>query len=223
MCNLENKNIDINKASLIGHGKNGNVYKFKNNAIKILSSNDALLVNATICRKLSNINTEAILLPRKLIYYNNKFSGYTLKLIRNNKPSLNICHLEKNTFIDSVKVLERDNVILSRKGVLLDGILPENVMITDKIYITDPSKYSFINEEFCEGLNRLNSYQIHLLLTKLILSSLKKENVSTNSLKKIRTILQDKDDNMLSSTFFNEIISDNKDIYDSCKRMINKR
>ena len=218
---LENKKINLDKANIIGYGKNGNVYKYKNLALKIFPNGNIPygLMDVDTCHNLSNITTSSILLPKNLVFYKNKlFSGYSLKPISSARTR-SIAKMDKKSFIDSVELLEEDVLLLSNKGVLLDGILPENVIISDKLYLTDPSKYSFVNKEFARGLYDLNTYQIHLLLTKLVLTSLKKNDITPKELRNLKNILLSKDENQLSSVFFNELIGEEKNIYNCVKKM----
>lgn len=210
---LEKKEIDINNSNLIGYGKNGNVYKYKGNAIKVFPKGvvPEELLDSVTCSKLCDISTECILLPRKIVYYNSNFSGYSLKLVKKNK-TFNISRIEKNNFIEYIKYLEDDIRLLSNKGLLLDGITPDNVIISDKIYITDPSRYVFLGNKNNYALEKLNNFQLHLLLSKLIVSSLKKSDLTSSELKKFRELLLSKEDEIKSSVFFDKLVGNNKDI-----------
>lgn len=218
---LENKRINLDKASIIGYGKNGNVYKYKNLALKIFPNGVVPngLIDGDTCHDLSNITTNSILLPKNLVFYKNKlFSGYSLKPISCAR-NRSIAKMDKKSFIDNVELIEDDVLLLSNKGVLLDGILPENVIISDRLYLTDPSKYTFLDKDLCSGLYDLNNYQIHLLLSKLVLSSLKKNDITPKELKKLKGILLSKDQRQLSSEFFDELIGEEKNIYNCVKKM----
>lgn len=218
---LENKKINLNKANIIGYGKTGNVYKYKNLALKIFPNGNIPygLMDGETCHDLGNINTNSILLPKNIVYYKKKvFSGYSLKPLNDNK-NRNIAKMDKDIFVGNVELLEEDILTLSNKGVLLDGILPENVIFSDRIYLTDPSKYSFVDKRFSSGLYDLNNYQMHLLLTKLVLSSLKKSDITTKDLKRMKAILLSKNDKELSSYFFDNLIGNEKNIYTYVKKM----
>ena len=219
---LDNKVINLSKASIIGYGKNGNVYRYKNNAIKIFPNGKVPsgLIDSNTCKELCNITTTSILLPRGIVYYNeNIFSGYSLRPSINKNSISNIAKMDKDIFVCNVELLEDDILTLSNKGVLLDGILPENVIVSDKLYLTDPSRYSFLGKEYCDGLYDMNSYQMHLLLTKLVLSSLKKSDVSPRELREFKRLLLSKNDKELSSSFFDNLIGDEKNIHSYVKKM----
>lgn len=218
---LENKRIKLNKVNIIGSGVNGNVYRYKNLAIKIFTNGEITegLIDSKTCRDLCNISTDSILLPKNLVFYKEKiFSGYTLQLV-NTIRTHSIVKWDKKCFIDSIESLEEDVLRLSNKGVLLDGILPENVIISDRLYLIDPSKYSFVDKQYCHGLYDLNNYQIHLLLSKLVLISLKKNDITSAKLQKLKKVLLSKESDRLSSKFFDELIGKEKNIYSYVKKM----
>lgn len=185
---LENKRINLDKASIIGYGKNGNVYKYKNLALKIFPNGEIPngLMDSDTCHDLSNITTCSILLPKNLVFYKNKlFSGYSLKPVSCTRTR-SIAKMDKKVFIDNIELLEDDVLLLSNNGVLLDGNLPENVIVSDKLYLTDPSKYSFVDKQFSSGLYDSNNYQIHLLFSKLVLTSLKKNVITPKELRNLK-------------------------------------
>ena len=215
---IGSKEITFDNRNLVGYGKNGNVYKYRKDAIKVFPNGDvpSTLLDVDTCSKLCDISTNCILLPKNIVYYNNNFSGYTLKLVKrgNNKSIIN---MDKDDLVSNVKGIERDVELLSKKGVLLDGILPENVIISDKIYITDPSKYIIIDSDK-NSLSSFNSYQIHLLLSNLVLSSLKKTDIKPNELRKLKRLLLSKKENLKSSDFFNYLIDKDNNIKEYVKK-----
>lgn len=218
---LENKRINLDKASIIGYGKNGNVYKYKNLALKIFPNGKVPngLIDRDTCHNLCNITTNSILLPKNLVFYKNKlFSGFSIKPITCAR-NRSVAKMDKKIFINNIELLEDDVLLLSNKGVLLDGVIPENVIVSDKLYLIDPTKYAFLDKDLCNGLYDLNNYQIHLLLSKLVLSSLKKNDITPKELKRLKGILLSKDERELSSKFFDELIGQEKNIYNYVKKM----
>lgn len=214
---IGNKKIDLNRANIIGFGKNGNVYKYKNMVLKIFPNGKVPdgLMDGNTCNSLSNISTYVILLPIDSVLFKNKsFSGYNLKPLNDNK-NRNIAKMEKSNLITCIEYIEDDVLTLSNNGVLLDGILPENVIVSDKIYLSDPSKYSFVESN--NGLYDFNSYQVHLLLSKLVLSSLKKCDITPKELRDLKKVLLSKKENQLSSEFFDDLIANEKNIYSYVK------
>ena len=210
---LENKNIRINKFNLIGYGKCGNVYKYRKEVIKIFPNGEIPegVMDEESCNMLKKISTQAILLPRKTARYNDRFSGYSLKLVHKSSATGNVITMDKKSFLDSVFTLEEDVDVLSSNGVLLDGITPSNVLITDQIYIIDPSRYSFVLNQRVhpDKLRDFNRYQVYLLLCEMITSGLKKNGISSSELRKIRSLLKDKDEDVSCYDFFDCLLEKN--------------
>ena len=97
---LEKRSINLDKANIIGYGKNGNVYKYKNVALKIFPNGEIPqgLMDSNTCHDLCNITTCSILLPKNIIFYKNKlFSGYSLKAINSSKTR-SIAKMDKRLF-----------------------------------------------------------------------------------------------------------------------------
>lgn len=220
---LENKEIKFSgkRISKIGTGKRGNVYKYHGQALKIYSENldRSSVLDEDTARYLTSVSTDRILLPRKIIYYNNNFAGYSLKLVNRRGSKKKIIGAPKNEFIDNVRLLEDDVEILSNKGILLNGVTPSNVLYNGDIYLTDPSRYSLLDESDPSSLDDVNQYQLFTLLSELIVSELRKESVSNETINKFKDILSSKDMNDRSYNFFDEVISDNRDIKQLVKKM----
>ena len=219
---LENKDIRINNVNLIGYGTKGNVYKYRREAIKIFPNGDIPdgVIDKDSCEVLKKISTQAILLPRKTATYNHQFAGYSLKLVQKNTHG-NIVTMRKGDLIDSVSTLENDISILSNNRVLLDGITPNNVLISDQIYITDPSRYTLVYDDRLNSARLLtfNQFQLYLLLCEMITSGLKKCGVPNSELKKMRHVLDQKDDDVLPSEYFNSLL----DTHSTFKSYVKKR
>lgn len=219
---LENKDIRINNVNLIGYGTKGNVYKYRREAIKIFPNGDIPdgVIDKDSCEVLKKISTQAILLPRKTATYNHQFAGYSLKLVQKNTHG-NIVTMRKGDLIDSVSTLENDISILSNNRVLLDGITPNNVLISDQIYITDPSRYTLVYDDRLNSARLLtfNQFQLYLLLCEMITSGLKKCGVPNSELKKMRHVLDQKDDDVLPSEYFDSLL----DTHSTFKSYVKKR
>lgn len=220
---LENKDIRINNFNLIGYGVKGNVYKYRKEAIKIFPNGNVPdgVIDKESCEVLKKISTQAILLPRKTATYNQQFAGYSLKLVHKNPTHGNIVTMRKDDLIDSISVLENDISTLSNNRVLLDGITPNNVLISDQIYITDPSRYTLVYDDRLNSSRLLtfNQFQLYLLLCEMITSGLKKCGVNGAELKKIRRVLNEKDDDVLPSEYFDSLL----DSHSTFKSYVKKR
>lgn len=209
---LDNRDINITEKSLqkIASGKTGNIYKYKESALKIFKEKMSP-INEQTAKTLTTISTDRILLPRKLLFYNNKLKGFTLKRPKEKGSSKKIITLPKNELIKEVSINEKDIETLSRRSVLLNGVSPENSTFNGELYLTDPSEYSILELLSTEELERLNKYQLHLLLTELIIQELRKSNFTKAKISEVREILSLKDDFENSSDFFKEMIPNNDD------------
>ena len=207
---LENKDIRINNVNLIGYGDKGNVYKYRKEAIKIFPNGVVPdgVIDEEACEVLKKISTQAILLPRKTARYNQQFAGYSLKLVRKSSANGNIVTMRKSNLIDSISILEDDIYTLSNNRVLLDGITPNNVLVSNHIYITDPSRYIVVEDKRLNSSKLLdfNQFQLYLLLCEMVTSGLKKCGVGSAELKRVRRILDKKDDDVLPSEYFDDLL-----------------
>ncbi len=125
--------------------------------------------------------------------------------------SKRIITLPKNELVNEISISERDIETLSRRSVLLNGVSPENSIFNGELYLTDPSEYSILELFSTEELERLNKYQLHLLITELITQELRKSKFTKAEVSKVKEILSSKDDYENSSDFFKNIISNNDD------------
>ena len=91
------KNFDLHdkRVKTIGQGYTENVYQYGDNALKIFDTEESIIDEET-ARYLTNIRTSRILLPKKLVYYKDKFKGYTMKLVSTKPKSKNLISISKN-------------------------------------------------------------------------------------------------------------------------------
>lgn len=227
---LEDKyeNITGKRLTKLANGKTGDVYKYKNSALKIFREGIEPPMDVETARYLKGIPTSRILLPQKLLFYNNTFKGYTYRLVSKKGSGKRMIMLPKDEFIGNIALLERDAELLSEKKVLLAGIDPTNYIFNGDLYITDPSKYSILDilpdnkleelEKIAE-LEILNKYQLHLLITAILCSEMRKENIESKKENRLKEILSIKDDTQNSSDFFADIISNNESVKQFVKKL----
>lgn len=226
---LGNRNIDIPGKDVrkIASGKRGDIYKYRNVVLKVFpknyDQNDVLDEDAA--KYLTGISTDRILLPRKILYYHepqcdiNEFRGYSLRSLDKKGAKKRIINENSIDVVNNIKALENDVILLSRKGVLLNGITPSNTIYNGDIFLTDPSRYSVLAEIDYDSLENLNRYQLHLLLSELIVTDAKKEGFSTSTVVKIRNLFNIKDDLNKSSDFFGDILEDNTNLKQFIKKL----
>lgn len=219
---LDDKEVKIQKKKLtrLGNGNSGHTYKFQNMALKIFDNPEESEEALKTIKYLKGISTDRILLPKQILYYNNKYIGYSRKLLSKKGSSKRIITEPKEEFIRDVELIENDNRILSRKRILLDGISPDNTHFDGNLYLTDPTKYSLLTDLLSTyELERLNKYQLHLLFTEIIIFDLRKNGFSNAQIAEVKDLLCSKDENMNSSEFFKETFEEEETIKQLVKKM----
>ena len=217
------KNFDLHdkRVKTIGQGYTGNVYQYGDNALKIFDTEESIIDEET-ARYLTNIRTSRILLPKKLVYYKDKFKGYTMKLVSTKHKSKNLISISKNDLLDNIEMLEEDVSLLSNKRVLLNGMSPDNTIYNGNLYITDPSKYSILDSmdyDNIQNLDILNKFQLYLLLNNLIIRELNKIQIQYPGVNHLKKILDERDKDIDYSSYLDEVIGDNTSIKSLVKKM----
>ena len=217
---LDNKDVDISGKRLtkIGNGGTGDVFKYHNSALKIFKEDRETPIDEETAAYLTTISTNRVLLPKKLLFYNNTFRGYTYKLVSRKGSGKKLITIPKDELIGNISIIERDIETLSKKQVLLNGIEPTNTIFNGNLYLADPCRYTKLDSYSTKELERLNKYQFHLLLTTMITSELRKGNSSSKVEKQIKELLGLKDEDTNSSDLLIDAISDN----DSIKQFVKK-
>ena len=166
---LDNKDIDISRKRLtkIANGKTGDVYKYRDKALKVFKLDRETPIDLETAEYLTSISTNRILLPRNLLFYNNTFRGYSYKLVSKKGLGKKITTISKDELVGNIAIIERDIETLSNKQVLLNGIDPENTIFNGNLYLVDPSQYTKLDIYSVRELEKLNKYQFHLLLLLL--------------------------------------------------------
>jgi hypothetical protein len=106
--NNELINLDLDKMKIIGEGKEGIVYKYNNECIKIFNSkrnNGELLdINEEKFIFFTKLETNNIILPRKLLYNRqNQIEGYIMPYIESDFDLNNIRSKNINEIISELK------------------------------------------------------------------------------------------------------------------------
>lgn len=218
---LDNKDVNITGKRLtkIGNGMTGNVYRYKNMALKIFNPDKEVPIDTETATYLTTISTSRVLLPQKLLFYNHQLRGYSYKLVHKKNNGRSIITLPKDELIGNVAILERDIERLSKKQVLLNGISPENSIFNGSLYLVDPSKYTILDLFSTEELERLNKYQLHLLLSSLITTDFRKNGCDNSLESEVRELLSIRDDNENSSDFFADIMTGSNNFKEFVKKI----
>lgn len=217
---LENKDVELSglrKLTFVPSDKAGDVYRYKNSALRIFKDGESPIDQET-AKYLTDISTERILLPRKLLFYNNAFKGYSMKLVSQKGSGKRLITTPKRDLIACVENLEKDIETISRKKVLLNGITPGYTLYNGDIYIVNPAGYTILELENSEKLEQLNEFQLHLLITELISSDLRKAHYPQATINNVKKILSLRDLEEKSSSYLSEVMKGQ----DSIKELVKK-
>ena len=219
---LENKSVDLGglrQLTYVPSKKAGDVYRFKNDAIRVFKDGEDVIDEET-ARYLTTISTDRVLLPRKLLFYNNAFKGYTMKLVSQKGANKKFITTPKRDAIDAITVVEDDIDILSQKKVLLSNTGIGHTLYNGELYLVDPSKYRILDlGDSDESLRRLNQYHLHLLVTELIATELRKNNFTQASINHLKEIIELKDLDQSTSDYLSDLIGSQKDIKQLVKKL----
>lgn len=218
---IENKPIDINglkKLKFAPSVKIGDTYRYRNTALRIFKEGEQPMTQAT-AEYLTGISTDRILLPRKLLFYNNAFRGYTMKLVSQKGSGKKIMTTPKQEFLDCVVSLEKDVEKISQKRVLLNGTSPGYTLYNGELYLVNPANYSVLEIGRFEELERLNQFQLHLLLTEVIASEMRKTNYTQTLINRIREIMKLRDMDQSSSSYLKDVMDGQENIKEFVKKI----
>ena len=217
---LGNKSIELDgkrPIRFIASGDSEDVYRFQRMILKIFQDGE-MPIDKKMAEYLSSISTERILLPRKLLFYNNSFRGYSMKLVPKKGSGRRIITTPKNELIMNIEVLEEDIQRLSRRKVLLNGVSPSNSIFNGELYFTNPNRYTLFDISNFEELEKLNRFQLHLLLTELIASELHKGQYPPSTVNMVREMMGLRDTDQSSSSYLKDVMDGQENI----KQMVKK-
>ena len=220
---LNKKNVNVDKRIKISSDSLSDVYVINRGiALRVYKSNidKSLVLSEQDCDYLSGLRSDRILLPKKILYKNNTYAGYSYRLLNNNMKKDKIIATDIDDFISDIEMLEEDIDFLSKKGVMLDGITPRNVVYSDGLYLTDVSQFKVVDvDEFnYRELRKLNDYQIQLLLESMITSELSKEKVMKSKISDLITLMEDRDDSIKQSKYYEKLF----DYSDNIRQFVKK-
>ena len=217
---LENKPIELNgkrPIHFIASGDGEDVYRYQKMILKVFHEGEVPL-DRGMASYLSGISTERILLPKKLLFYNNSFRGYSMKLVPKKGSGKRIITTPKSELIMGIEILEDDVSRLSRRRVLLNGVSPDNSIYNGELYLTNPNRYTLLDVDEELELQKLNQFQIHLLITELIVSELHKSQYSQATINMVREIMNLRDNDQNSSSYLKDVMDGQENI----KQMVKK-
>ena len=218
---LENKEVDLNglrQVNYVPSKKAGDIYRYKNDVLRIFKDGEQPIDEDT-ARYLTTISTDRVLLPRKLLFYNNAFKGYTLKLVSQKGANKKMVNAPKDELLDSIGIVEEDIYRLSQRKILLSNTGIGHTLYNGDLYLVDPSQYRILDYGDEESLWRLNQYHLHLLVGELISTELRNMNFPKSSIAHMKEIMEIKDNDQTTSSYLSEIMGSQKDIKQLVKKL----
>ncbi len=218
---LENKDVDlsgIRKLTYVPSTRAGDVYRYKNMALRIFKDGEKVIDQET-AEYLTNISTERILLPKKLLFYNNAFKGYTMKLVSQKGSGKKLISTPTSNLINCVEMLERDIETLSQKKVLLNDINPGYTLYNGELYLVNPANYSTLELGDATTLEQINAFQLHLLLTELFAGELRKERCPGPTINELKAMLNLKDNEEKTSSYLRGLMQGQTNVKELVKKM----
>lgn len=176
--NNELINLDLDKMKIIGEGKEGIVYKYNNECIKIFNSkrnNGELLdINEEKFIFFTKLETNNIILPRKLLYNRqNKIEGYIMPYIESDFNLSNIRSKNINEIIVELNELKKDIELLNENDILINDLKYSHLLYNAGFYLIDSSlysKYQYDNilnyDAYIKNITSINDFLIDVLLIK---------------------------------------------------------
>ena len=211
-----NNHVSHKKLYFLSKSDTGTVYRCNNKAFHIFPDNIKGVFSEQDGIYMSKIDTHRILLPENILYKNRRMVGFTTPLIKNGKNS-RIIDSDKNTFLYNLEMLEDDVDLLSRSKILLSGLVQDKSLYNGELYLLDPSKYGRINVDE-DTLLKLNLFQLHLLLSRLVVNDLKKDLKYGEDIRGVEALLKLREEDEYPSSFFNKILGEK----DKVKELIKK-
>lgn len=217
---IDNKAINLasrKEIPLIAKGKTGNIYRYGSEVLKVFDGEIKPQIDHDTAKTMTKIHTKRILLPKRLLMCGNTFSGYTLNRIPKKGTKKKMVTTPKDELVCSIRELEEDVEEISANNILLSDVSPENTIFNGKLYLSDPSKYTKLSLAPTEDLNRVNQYQIYLLLSELFAKELRTMNFSKSIISQFRELLSLKDNEQKPSEYLDYIIDDKSNIKEMIK------
>ena len=219
---LDGKEINFEKGehSYLDEGCEAEVYIYKDLVLKFYKERSIKIsIDKEMVDYLRTIKTKRYLLPIASITNEiSKFLGYATEF-KQHYQTMSSMMFDK--FIDEVKFLEEDTLLLSEKGVDIEDLSYDNTIYNGSIYLIDPGSFKISMENKSlprENLDKLNTYVIEELLGNSLSKSLSKKK-KTEMLNSIKEMLKSSSYELISD-FLKEEASQSKNLKECPKRLI---
>lgn len=154
----------------IDEGKEAEVFKFGNSALKVYKEFcSKYRLTEKEAEALTKINTQRILLPRELLRDPDtlEFKGYSTPFIEPCSKAA-LLNSKMDSFLDELEVLEDDMELLASHGVDVADFILDNMIYDGRIYFCDPGSYVFNLKSRSGYIHQNNIYELNdFVLNKL--------------------------------------------------------
>lgn len=218
---IDNKEVDLSslrRLTFVPSDKAGDVYRYKNSVLRVFKEGEYPIDKDT-ASYFTDVSTDRILLPRKLLFYNNAFRGYTMKLVSQKGAGKKIITTPTKDFVGCIEALENDIKVLSQKKILLNGITPGYSLYNGELYLVNPAGYSILESVSTEKLEQLNEFQLHLLITELVAAELRRYGYLQPTIKNVKDLFGLRDVDQMSSSYVKEVIDGQGNIKEFVKKI----
>ena len=155
----------------VKEGSEGTIYEYKGDALKIYHERCfKKRLTEEEAKKLSNIKTKRIMMPKDLIYdENGEFIGYTTPFkIEREKKYVGLLKMEE--LLKEANIINNDAMILAKQKISLKDLHYDNLLLSNnEIYLCDPGEYEFCDNSV-SNIYRDNIIELNYLFTRMILT-----------------------------------------------------
>lgn len=178
LINFSNDDLDY---MYINEGTEGIIYKYKKDALKVYKDFSVKSrLDEDTAKEFTLINTNRILLPRKLLYnISSKFIGYSTMFLDNYSHKY-ISNMKMNKFIDEISLMCVDSDNLASKHIDIEDLNSDNMIYDGNIYICDPGSYKIRKSDSVESVTKHNRQ----IIKEFLVDSILKQSVKLNKIQK---------------------------------------
>lgn len=172
---IGDEKVNFSKSDLenryINKGREGKVYQYRNEALKIYTSELKYRKKLTESevKKMSSVLTDRILLPKRPIYNEAKeFIGYTTSF-KIEAPKERIGLMKFKDLISDLELIKKDIDIISKNNIELDDLNCGSLLMTQSnLFIGDPGAYTISNSSETSDLYKYNIRKMNYYFTRLL-------------------------------------------------------
>lgn len=125
------------------------------------------------CERKLNIDIPSYVTPKKILYINNKFSGYAMKFVEGkNLMDIGILNISIDDFAKNASKLLSDTVEFSKtRYTLYDTFLTNIMYCKEGFKMIDTDDYKYEDNKSLEEIKKINSKRFNLLLIDIFIKS----------------------------------------------------